>query len=381
MDISVTEKSIFKTCRRRWDYQSANRQNLQPRSPSQPLWFGRCIHFALETYYGQPVSQRAGVACQTFLRYTTDTLKRIEESVAGNEAVLSPLVELKELGMGMMHHYESWAPQQDEWFEVLVTEQEFRIPIMHPDDHGIIAGYLPGTFDALIKATSGIRKGKYYLVDHKTYSIEMPDDFFFIDDQFITYVYAVNFLIANGALEHFGIPRHVRLSGLLYNGLRKKVPRYPQLLKSGGLSKAKNQDTTYEVYRAALKDEGLCENDYADILDFLKGKGNRFFKRHIVVVTETDQQLAMERLWHEHREMSQHPTIYHTPSYDCAWRCPFVPLCIAENAGADRDYLLETQYEQADPRGTAYPHPTRNSEDILTIEQSTGRGSSETESS
>jgi len=65
----------------------------------------------------------------------------------------------------------------------------------------------------------------------------------------------------------------------MYNFLLKGVPSIPKLLKRGGLSRAKNIHTTYEVYKRELAKQGLTEADYADILQRLSSQENPFFRR------------------------------------------------------------------------------------------------------
>lgn len=48
---------------------------------------------------------------------------------------------------------------------------------------------------------------------------------------------------------------------------KKSVPKPPTVLKSGKLSKAKNQVTTRKLYAKAVKDNGLLLEDYADIFN------------------------------------------------------------------------------------------------------------------
>jgi len=65
------------------------------------------------------------------------------------------------------------------------------------------------------------------------------------------------------------------VSGIIFNLVRAKLPTVPQVLKSGGLSKAKSIDTDVDTYLQAIKDNRLNPNDYVDILNHLKENSNR----------------------------------------------------------------------------------------------------------
>lgn len=57
-----------------------------------------------------------------------------------------------------------------------------------------------------------------------------------------------------------------------YINIPKTQLDYPRQLSRGGLSKDKNQNTTYAMYIEKIKELNLDVNDYTDILDILKAK-------------------------------------------------------------------------------------------------------------
>lgn len=67
------------------------------------------------------------------------------------------------------------------------------------------------------------------------------------------------------------------LENILYIFVRKKLPAIPEPLKTGGVTKRKNIDTTHRVYQDELTRLGLNTYDYAEILSILGSKGNTFF--------------------------------------------------------------------------------------------------------
>src|SRR5215471_11175705 len=66
--IHASDRGTFKRCRRKWDWSSPMRRNLQPNvemmRPDKNLWFGTGIHYALAQYYN-PTLRRDPI--ETFL--------------------------------------------------------------------------------------------------------------------------------------------------------------------------------------------------------------------------------------------------------------------------------------------------------------------------
>ena len=53
IQIHTTDRTLFKQCRRKWNYASPLRMNLEPKDVfSSYFWFGTLFHYALERYHG-----------------------------------------------------------------------------------------------------------------------------------------------------------------------------------------------------------------------------------------------------------------------------------------------------------------------------------------
>src|SRR5690606_10898829 len=127
-------------------------------------------------------------------------------------------------------------------------------------------GVLVGHIDGVVQDSSG----DVWILEHKTSATSWSLVDMLFNDQTLGYMWVVQQLLGSA-------PR-----GVIFNILRKKVPRVPQLLKNGGLSRAKNIDTTFETYMRAIEDNGLDPVDYVEILRELKDRGNTFFQREKV---------------------------------------------------------------------------------------------------
>ena len=50
--IHTSDRGLYKSCRRKWFWQSHLRMGLEGYTRASPLWFGSGIHFALESVHG-----------------------------------------------------------------------------------------------------------------------------------------------------------------------------------------------------------------------------------------------------------------------------------------------------------------------------------------
>lgn len=157
-----------------------------------------------------------------------------------------------------------------------------------------------------------------------------------------------------------------KLAGVVFNHIRTKAPKEPQVLKSGGISKAAC-DTDVATYFEAVKREGLNVDDYRDMIDKLQG--NIFFRRTKIPVSEKSLAIIKAEIMESLNEVDI-LTYKHDRGDDmvfprtmmknrCSWDCEFAPLCFAELAGMNTAGLLDEQYE---PRGKREEAPVEDVE-------------------
>ena len=345
MRISISESRTFDTCLRKWDYSSPNRQGLAPVMMSPALSFGIAIHAGLEAHYR--AMQEAGqipdvsVSVEAFLKSCSENMAQIRANmgtlpVEAEEKMYSQV----ELGEGMLRHYATWAEHRDT-FEVLAVEPQFRVSLTGTD------GVFVGRFDGVVRDSDGV-----WILEHKTFSQEPPPEFLVLDRQTTAYVWALQHIVNLGKAGV--VPKGTEVLGVIYNGLRKKLPRRPPVLKSGGLSKDKAMDTTLEVYDARIAEQGLDASDYTAIRDVLKARGNLFFKREYLRKGPAELDGFGRDLRRIYRRMSTTTEIYPSPSWDCLWSCDFRDLCMAEQVGADHEDLRRIRYRKASSKGAVY---------------------------
>jgi hypothetical protein len=234
-------------------------------------------------------------------------------------------VDFYALGKAMLETYREFAQEEDKYYEVVAVE----------DTNTIDIGGLKytGTIDLLVRDK---RDGKLYPVDHKTYARLFPVEELACESQSRAYPLLV--------WKKYG-----ELPGaFIFNILRKKIPAEPQILKNGGLSQAKNIDTTFHIYRNKIAELGLDPADYIDILDNLKY--NKFNERVMVPRTRKELEIYEERLGIELymmdaiKERNQDYKAYPSLTKQCVNDCSFRSVCDCMNTGGNVESIITADY-------------------------------------
>ncbi len=142
-------------------------------------------------------------------------------------------------------------------------------------------------------------------------------------------------------------------SEFVYDIVKKEAPKPPELLKKGGLSKAKNQNTTVEMYRQAIEDHGLNPADYEDILQHLEDQGNKFLRRIPVrrIWSECEAaiddfvKVALEMMWVRSRvERGITNNLYWNITWDTPKFNSYFPIIQAEVKGENVEMVKAMLY-------------------------------------
>ena len=329
IEIHIHDVLSFLSCRRAWDFGSPARQNLTIIQPNKNLFLGTGIHYALQQYYN-PSTFNAGILIdpvEPFEEWFSQEKKRIlteNEPTAELEEMLN---EQHDLGVGMLRHYALWAPNHDD-FTVVGTELAFKVPLMKSPDG--IPVYYVGRIDKILQDSHG----RLWAAEFKTWA-QIDLDRLKLEMQPTAYLWALR--------KQYD----VKVEGMLYTILRKKVPRKPAPLISGGFSKAKNIDTTYEVYLATLQEANEDPKAYQEVLDTLKEKGNTFFVREAVYRTEGEITSFESTLRNILRDMlSEDLSVYPAPEPLKCRSCQFKPACLALAEGRDVNFILQTLFRK-----------------------------------
>ncbi len=145
------------------------------------------------------------------------------------------------------------------------------------------------------------------------------------------------------------------VKGICWNYIRAKPPTIPKVLKAGGLSKNKKIDTTWDVYRQAIKDNKLKVKDYFDMKKQLRGKENDFFDRVYIPFSKPTQRRVLEEAKLTAIEMRELDKSFVDTGNEIAYirsiddmkcnHCDFKGLCQAELMNLDTDFMLKKEYK------------------------------------
>lgn len=377
LDVSVTECNTFRTCRRRWHLTTI--ENLEPKIPTWAFEFGTGIHRALEA---MAKGRKPKTIHKTFENWYKEVAERIGDLPA---ELQDELFDLRNLGHGMLDNYfkfdevcpiELGTPMAVEGLvlpkfkDVLQPEVpplgdyppgarvtrhpsgRLLVPIVDPHTKNVLenGAVLSARIDLLTERATP-QKG-LWVVDRKTATKAPNDKGLDFDDQLTGYCYTV--------WRWLGvIPR-----GAMYDVLIKQEPKAPRIVKKGTeLSAAKDQLTTPDMYRAALKEFGLllpgsgdvATEQHAACLEALLARGwDPFFRRFEALRSEYELFDFEQRLFDEYSDMENALMIeekrYPNPSTFLCPNCPVGSICRAMMDGSDPDAIIEGQFQEAPDR-------------------------------
>jgi hypothetical protein len=265
------------------------------------------------------------------------------------------------------NYVETWN-EADKKYTVLATELQFMVKL----NENI---FFTGTIDLVMQD----ELGNIWFADHKTTSsLDKYEKNSAMDRQISRYWWALQMIAKGiGRVKDKETGNWVRFEplidkeiyGFFYNIILKEVPKKPEVLKKGGLSKNKAQKTTQQLYFQAILDNDLNENDYTDMLEYLGSLPNRYFKRVEVIRSQQEIDSAIWEFFFTSEDMmglrsgldlenslgmppnapsKPSDKLYRNITSDCSWDCQYKPLCQAEIEGANTTLLLNMSYEKRD---------------------------------
>lgn len=340
-ETSVTERAVFRACRRKWLLSTIHR--LQAPGANESFWIGELLHAGLAAYYSHPLQD--GERRERSGRARAEALAAYDAAADGAVATVrdelgflweygrEPWEEAVRLGRAMLDAYFRYDRSTGGIGRVVVVERRWRVRI-------------PGTTGRLtlrIDLVAVDDRGRLAVVDHKSAAQRLQDAMLDIDDQFTAYFWGYH-------AETGEWPDRV-----VRNILYKREAKPPRLLKSGKLSKDKDQSTTYELYLEEVKRLGLPRAEYEDMLSYLAGRDwEQFFERQSTIRTqgqmaEFERNLRTE--WRDMRRVASHPEeAYPSPSpFNCP-KCPVRLICQTMLDGQDPSDLIRQQYMVGPPR-------------------------------
>lgn len=321
MKLSVTNLvNWIGACERRWLWE----QSWFPRGAASPLWLGSGVHEALASYYTSGLDAARG----SYASWVAQSAHTLEAKVSPAFWVdLSKAFwEQVELGTGMLENYFAWEPTHPLPGKVVEVEKFLSAKFSTGDE-------LRGRLDLILEDGRDL-----VVVDHKTYSSLLAPELLEFDQQLTAYAWLARKVLGRTPEK------------LILNVLFRRAPRAPEVLKNGGLSRAKSQATTYELYLQELVARGLDPSSYRDYLETLQSEdGSQFFKRLETSRADDELNIFEARAESALRRVDEVlnggiDEAIAMPSFSQCRFCPFKQPCLALDRRDDWQWLLESGF-------------------------------------
>lgn len=340
--ISAAERADFKGCRRRWDFASPNRRNLEPSARAAPLDLDRAIKDALAIHYFPGMWDWPPAIVLPLV------IKGFERSMNDQQALLvseRPLTEREaqqwDLGVGagrrMVERYVDWARSIDRFAPVRV-ESEFEVQIPDASRPG---GALPtatagavlyvGRLDALVIDEFDA----YWILRHRVVDRWTSRDQLELDEESITTCWAwENFYL--GMTIAGTIDNEVRVDD--DGGAPPTAPAGRRVPQSDGSGGGRSIPQHRRISAVAHEPEG------APRFETDEGPG---FRRTWIRRNGDEKAAAAARLAREVAAMIDLSVFADpNPSDEQCRRCAFVPPCLALHQDHDPAGLLADGYRR-----------------------------------
>lgn len=285
--LSYSRARAFMNCRQRYAWQYIH--HIRPKDDAQPLYFGRAIHAALESFYKY--------------RNECAAMDAIRDCKLGEQDETKAII----LFAKYLEHYDA------DRFDVVDVEKEFTAPIYNPDTNRPSRTWnMTGRVDAVIRLPEGL-----FIVEHKTASV--------IDMAYISRV-TIDLQIATYAValsRIYGEP----VVGCIYNIIKKPLHQMKkgeteeefEKRRAELLAKSKTGKTSAKKREPETPDEFLRR--LAGEID------DSYFVREIVRFD--DQALAdgQRDIWSVARDIQKGIIYRNTNACAGIGRCPYLELC------------------------------------------------------
>lgn len=322
MIISVTERGMFKRCRRQWYFGSFNRMGIEPVVNKPALVLGSLIHQTMAAWTEQPEMDPEPF----FWGKADETVQRIKDNYKSKVGAPISEVELQDtydalhLGHVMTQRYRlRYGSAIPEGYRMVQVEQTCLVSIpdtehwecanshtmegsknrnLHMQDNDgsfpcpscdelmrYVPHYLEGTLDGLLEDAHGA----LWVLERKTYANRPNEGKLKMEDQFLAYDWMLTQLFPDR-----------RIGGILYDGMWKR-------------------------------DDGK--------------KLDECFQRYYIIRDPHELQEFGEHLTLEALDMASSPRIYTNRRWEGCTDCIFEKLCTAISRDEDAAYVLETYYQ------------------------------------
>jgi hypothetical protein len=329
--IRTSDRSLFKRCRRKWDFLSGLRKNLTEKDRASYFWIGTGGHFALEDWHGYNYYGHPAEAFDAYVR----AYQQLEKN--SSHRLPSDWQEQTYLAKGILDNYLLWCKTRDP-YETVWIDGEPQVEIT-------------GHLELPINPPPGYDKVVYQFTLDR---LCIVDDEFWIQDWKFYKNFDSGDLDMNpqmGAYAWIGSAIYDDpIAGAILHEFRKDLPVEPKILGTGKLSSAKHQKTSHGLYRDALIKlygsvdkapkanieclNDLCIRETPDRDDFIRRRRTRR--------TLEQQQAEGTRILMELEDMlNPDLPLYINQTKDCDWDCAIRDVCVMIERDEDWHSLLD----------------------------------------
>lgn len=334
--LSYSGADAWRDCPQRYWYRFEDK--IMPKSrPNAAFSLGNWIHRYLERYYRALQKGGAAEKSHTYaLEYTRDEyhdqLIGMAEAarIGGDEELAAELLGQEALAVGIVSRYFQYRGRADaDRYEVLYVEYRLE----HPAHDNM---RVPGVIDLVVRDD---QRGLTQMWDHKSTRNTPDPNSHILDMQMVLYT---------AMLEE---ETDLRIDEMVWNYLRTVEPAKPHLLKSGkALSKDRGIDTTLDLYREAIIENGFDPTEYTDVFDRLSGREYTvFYPRHTLPVVPEAENIIIRDFLRTGEEIAEAKSKeeyipIRNVGRRCDW-CDYRKLCEATISGGDTEETIKRHYE------------------------------------
>lgn len=356
LTVSYSSVQDWRTCEQKYYYAYVDR--LMPKVARGPLELGSLLHGYLDSFYraglrGKPDKDAIHKAHRRAMRTVGEQGKKIESLAEtarglGAEDQAKELLRIPRTAKDILiAYYRVHGIEDMRKHQVILVEDRFSLPVKK----GVV---LPGRIDLVTKDKNG-----FWLWEHKTTTnVPRPDSRF---RDFQTLIYTI-------ALEEL---HGVKPVGIIWNYIRTVPPHEPKLLKRGGLSVAKGQTTTVDLFMGACIKHKQSLKDYRPYLRRLEAwERDTMLPRYALPISASENVLMRDYLHTVEDIEAVRSEKDYAPirniSLNCNW-CSYVKLCQAVILGGDINVLVRKYFTTSDTKKKGGENQTYGQDEIETL--------------
>ena len=357
--IRTSDRQAFKRCRRRWNWTSNLKQNLDTKFRPSYFWIGTGGHFALEDYHGY---NAYGHPIEAFRAYVQAYRKWTSRSNVEHE-MPDDWKAQQEMGEAILDYYVTdWLRNRNPYKTLWVNEKpqvELNIEIPLPFTAGQLEyfGYTQVVYGMKLDRLCLDLDNTLWVQDYKFFK-NLNIDPLDWDEQMSAYVWGASCIYEQ------------LVEGAIHLQFKKQIAQPPKILTTGRISTDKHQGTTHRLYEQALRQlygdlskapmtNIECLGHFAEIESEDR---DAFILRERTRRNLAEQQATGTQIMMEVAEMlDPHLPIYPNHTKDCSWDCQFSSVCQAVDRDDDWAAELEetstTREEEATGWRALLPNP------------------------